>query len=71
MATKIKNPIKGKHVLNDLMIAHGNNKSSVIRFLDSEGYARARIADFMEIRYQHVRNVLEMPLKKVLEETTK
>jgi AbrB family looped-hinge helix DNA binding protein len=34
------------------------SKSAKIRALDSAGYARARIAEFLGIRYQHVRNVL-------------
>jgi len=33
-------------------------KSAKIRALDAAGYKRARIADFLDIRYQHVRNVL-------------
>lgn len=40
------------------------NKSQVIRFLDSEGYSRSAIALFLNVRYQHVRNVLVTPLKK-------
>lgn len=33
-------------------------KSSKIRALDAAGYKRADIARFLDIRYQHVRNVL-------------
>ncbi len=33
-------------------------KSDKIRTLDAAGYARADIARFLDIRYQHVRNVL-------------
>ena len=33
-------------------------KSAKIRALDAKGYARADIARFLDIRYQHVRNVL-------------
>ena len=40
------------------------NKSQVIRFLDSEGFSRSAIALFLNVRYQHVRNVLITPLKK-------
>lgn len=39
-------------------------KSAVIRHLDSLGWKRGKIASFMNIRYQHVRNVLIQPLKK-------
>lgn len=34
------------------------SKSAKIRALDSAGYKRADIARFLDIRYQHVRNVL-------------
>lgn len=33
-------------------------KSAKIRALDAAGFKRARIAEFLAIRYQHVRNVL-------------
>lgn len=39
-------------------------KSSKIRTLNSKGHSRADIARFLDIRYQHVRNVLVQPLKK-------
>lgn len=42
-----------------------NTKSSKIRALNSKGHKRADIARFLDIRYQHVRNVLTQPLKKV------
>lgn len=41
-----------------------DTKSSQIRLLASNGIPRGDIARFMNIRYQHVRNVLEQPLKK-------
>lgn len=37
-------------------------KSAKIRFLHSEGFSRGEIAKFLEIRYQHVRNVLITPV---------
>lgn len=46
-------------------------KSDRIRFLSSLGYKNGPIAKFLssvygkEVRYQHVRNVLKTPLKKV------
>jgi hypothetical protein len=40
---------------------HLRTKSDKIRALDKAGYKRARIADFLGIRYQHVRNVLVQP----------
>lgn len=39
-------------------------KSSIIRFLASEGKSRGDIARMLNIRYQHVRNVLITPIKK-------
>lgn len=38
--------------------------SSKIRFLDSEGYSRADIARILGKRYQHIKNVLDNPLKQ-------
>lgn len=39
-------------------------KSAKIRALDDAGYSRSEIANFMGIRYQHVRNVLVAPRPK-------
>lgn len=47
-------------VLNDM-----TTTSSKIRYLDSEGFTRSQIAKILEKRYQHVRNVLITPLKKI------
>jgi|1185.fasta_scaffold563892_2 hypothetical protein len=38
--------------------------SSKVRYLDSKNYSRSQIAKILNIRYQHVRNVLITPLKK-------
>lgn len=38
-------------------------KSAQIRFLASCGYSRGDISRILNIRYQHVRNVLITPLK--------
>ena len=38
-------------------------KAAKIRALDARGFARAEIARFLDIRYQHVRNVLERSSK--------
>lgn len=41
-------------------------KSAVIRHLiNNEGRSRGAVAKFMGIRYQHVRNVIIQPVKKV------
>jgi len=42
-------------------------KSAKIRFLASHAFSRGSIAEHLGIRYQHVRNVLETPLKRVVE----
>lgn len=39
-------------------------KSAKIRYLASIGKSKAEIAKIMDVRYQHVRNVLLTPLKK-------
>lgn len=39
-----------------------STKSAKIRFLHSEGWSRGEISKFLEIRYQHVRNVLITPV---------
>lgn len=41
-------------------------KSAKIRALDAAGYSRSEIAKFLNIRYQHVRNVLVQPPPKAL-----
>lgn len=38
--------------------------SAKIRYLDKENFTRSRIAKIMDKRYQHIRNVLETPLKR-------
>lgn len=38
--------------------------SSKIRFLSSQGLTRSEISKYLNIRYQHVRNVLIQPLKQ-------
>lgn len=40
------------------------NTSSRIRYLHSLGIERKEIAKMVNVRYQHVRNVILMPLKK-------
>lgn len=39
--------------------------SGKIRYLHSHGYERSDISRLLNIRYQHVRNVLLQPLKKM------
>ncbi len=67
--TKIPNRIAAKTgmSLEEHMTKFAGNKSAVIRHLAAQPgseFAHARIADFMDIKYQFVRNVLNNPLKK-------
>ena len=45
-------------------IADMPTKSAKIRALSAEGWSRSEIANALNIRYQHVRNVLVTPLAK-------
>lgn len=47
------------------LIAKYGSKSAAIRAMSAEGKTRSEIADALGIRYQHVRNVLITPIKKV------
>lgn len=49
--------------LEELSKIH-TTKSSMIRYLHSTGMSRGDISRILQIRYQHVRNVLITPLKK-------
>lgn len=51
-----------------IMLGELGTKSAVIRELSAQGYKRADIAKMLNIRYQHVRNVLTQPLKKPVAE---
>jgi transposase len=46
------------------MVAKLGSKSAVIRKLHADGMSTGDISRFMDIRFQHVRNVLTNPLKK-------
>lgn len=52
-----------KTEMNKVITKDHTTKSSKIRALDASGYTRSQIANFLGIRYQHVRNVLVTPLK--------
>lgn len=45
-------------------IAASGTKSAAIRRLNEKGTSRGDIAKMLNIRYQHVRNVLITPIKK-------
>lgn len=49
----------------ELIKKFGGTKSSAIRGLFAEGKTRTEIKTLLGIRYQHVRNVLITPIKKV------
>lgn len=72
VAAKIETPMTadGKKNVVDMSMeqieGYGwKNKSESIRGLYGLGYSRSAIAKFLDVRYQHVRNVLITPLKKV------
>jgi 3-methyladenine DNA glycosylase/8-oxoguanine DNA glycosylase len=51
---------------DDLIKTFGNGrKSTTIRYLSTVGFSRSQIAKMLNIRYQHVRNTLTEPMKKV------
>jgi hypothetical protein len=47
----------------DKLRAECKTKSAAIRYLASKGYARADIARALGLIYQHVKNVLDAPVK--------
>lgn len=49
---------------NELNLEQFVTKSAKIRYLSEQGYKRSQIAKLLNIRYQHVRNVLTAPLPK-------
>jgi len=53
---------KAQKVITDL---GDTTWSAKIRALDGASFTRSQIANFLGKRYQHVRNVLEQPLKAV------
>lgn len=51
--------------IHEWQVSHNNKtKSALIRMLHADGYSRSAIAKFLDIRYQHVRNVLTKELKR-------
>lgn len=48
----------------DKLSAELKTKSAMIRYFGSKGYSRSDIAKAMNIRYQHVRNVLVEEARK-------
>lgn len=56
-----------------VMSAENMTISAKIRYLNSEGFGNSSIANHLNKRYQHVRNVLMTPMKRkvVVVDTTK
>ena len=50
---------------SDQIIEAYKNKSNAIRALHEAGFSRKAISSMLGIRYQHVRNVLITPLKRL------
>ena len=48
----------------EAFISECGSKSAAIRKLSADGKSRGEIAKMLELRYQHVRNVLITPVKK-------
>lgn len=71
--TKVTQPVTTTEVVLSTLKDFGT-KSSYIRYLSSTGMSRSDICkrfetvEGMKIRYQHVRNVLTQPLKRVVTE---
>lgn len=64
------NPIVAAGLTHDQLFKDHKNKSGVIRALHADGYQTKHICKFLNIRYQHVRNVLTSPLKRQAVATT-
>jgi hypothetical protein len=54
-----------------LFIASKGTKSSAIRALIADGYLRGEVAKALNIKYQHVRNVMITPIKTPLVKVVK
>lgn len=59
-----KQGTEGDMPARDWLKSQFKTKSAAIRFLDSKGYKPKEIAAHLEIRQQHVRNVLGQELKR-------
>lgn len=59
-----KNPIVAAGHNFEALRDELKTKSAVIRLLASKGFKTGDIARFMDVRYQHVRNVLNQKSKK-------
>lgn len=60
--TKVARDYKETATQKELITKYGN-KSKAIRALKKDGKTTSEIADLLNIRYQHVRNVLNQVIK--------
>lgn len=58
--TKVEPTLNLQELMNQF-----KSKSAVMRHLHGTGWSRSKIAKFMDVRYQFVRNVLIQPIKTV------
>lgn len=61
--TSILKPAQTNQFDSKKFISEQGSKSQAIRTLTSQGKTRSEIAKMLNIRYQHVRNVLITPVK--------
>lgn len=62
--TKSNKVKKVEQVVTKDELSNITTVSGKIRYLNSQGKSRSEISKILNIRYQHVRNVLVTPLKK-------
>jgi len=48
----------------DYVMKHYTTTSARVRYLNSHGMSRSEISKVLNIRYQHVRNILITPIKR-------
>lgn len=77
VAKEAKEP-KAKKVVEVIVLSKAQEKvmsadnmtiSAKIRYLNSEGFGNSSIANYLNKRYQHVRNVLMTPMKRKVVDT--
>jgi competence protein ComGC len=61
---KATEQVEVKEQVKDYGLDKFNTTSAKIRHLNSQGLTRSEISKVLNIRYQHVRNVLIQPLKR-------
>ena len=66
LSSEKKNPKNNREltVEESKQLAKIESSSEKIRYLDKQRFTRTRIAELLGKRYQHVKNVLDVPLKR-------